>query len=271
MPDAELFYEVHDGDGPFLLLVHGMMSSRAQWDLNLAALAEVTRPVVVELWGHGRSPAPDDPALYHPDAYVEALETIRVALGAERWALCGQSFGATLTIRYALRFPERVVAQLFTNSVSALVDPETAARMLPEIQAMADALDARGRAAVEQMPPHPKRARRLPPAAKDALVRDATRIDPRGLAHNLRVAVPVASLHERVGSLRVPTLLVCGEREGRFERYRRYAEAVIPGLEVAGFEAGHAVNIEAAAGFDAAATAFLRRHVAAGPRRAGAG
>ena len=88
-------------------------------------------------------------------------------------------------------------------------------------------------------------------------------LDPAGLVHHFRVAVPVASLHAEVGRLRVPTLLVCGEREGRFARYRRFAEETIPGLEVAGFEAGHAVNLEAAAGFDDAVTAFLRRHLPA--------
>ena len=61
-------YEVHPGRGPHLLLVHGMLSSRAQWLPNLAALAAVCRPVTLELWGHGRSPAPADPAAYHPDA-----------------------------------------------------------------------------------------------------------------------------------------------------------------------------------------------------------
>src|SRR5437870_13580594 len=58
----QLYYDVHAGTGPYVLLVHGFLSSRTQWRLNLAALARVMRPVVVELWGHGRSPAPADPA-----------------------------------------------------------------------------------------------------------------------------------------------------------------------------------------------------------------
>jgi hypothetical protein len=57
----QLYYDVHAGTGPYMLLVHGFLSSRSQWRLNLAALAGVVRPVVVELWGHGRSPAPTDP------------------------------------------------------------------------------------------------------------------------------------------------------------------------------------------------------------------
>ena len=33
-----LHVDVHDGNGPYLLLVHGMLSSRVQWMPNLDAL-----------------------------------------------------------------------------------------------------------------------------------------------------------------------------------------------------------------------------------------
>ena len=85
----ELYWKVHEGSGPYLLLVHGMLSSTAQWRSNLPALAKVTRPVVVDLWGHGSSPSPEDPARYHPQAYVEMFEDLRVRLGADRWLVCG--------------------------------------------------------------------------------------------------------------------------------------------------------------------------------------
>ena len=61
-----LYYEVHDGDGPHLLLVHGILCSRALWMPNLEALSTVARPVVVELFGHGRSPSPEDADAYTP-------------------------------------------------------------------------------------------------------------------------------------------------------------------------------------------------------------
>ncbi len=257
---TELCYEVHEGDGPFLLLVHGMLSSRAQWDANLEALSTVSRPVVVELLGHGRSPSPEDAAAYHPDAVLDAFERIRHALGAERWVLCGQSFGATLTLRYALRFPERVIAQIFTNSVSALADPKRAQRIRRDSAALADAIEREGRAALERLPIHPRRAKRLPADAQQALVRDAALLDPAGIARTMRFGVPASSLHDEVAKLRVPTLLVCGERETGFERYRRYAERTMPQLEVVALDAGHAVNIEASMGFNEAVTQFIQRH-----------
>src|SRR5262245_51315278 len=65
-----LCYDVHGQGGPHLLLVHGFLSSRAHWLLNLEALSTRFRPVVIELLGHARSPTPNDPSKYSPDAYV---------------------------------------------------------------------------------------------------------------------------------------------------------------------------------------------------------
>ena len=128
-------FQVHPGQGPFLLMVHGFLSSSAQWLANLAALGEVCRPVTAELWGHGRSPAPADPAHYSPAAYVQQFDQIRRQLGADRWFLCGYSLGAGLTIRYACEHPEHVYAHIFTNSNSALADKPLINESLAKIRA----------------------------------------------------------------------------------------------------------------------------------------
>jgi pimeloyl-ACP methyl ester carboxylesterase len=254
-----LHHEVSEGRGPFLLLVHGVLSGRAQWHLNLAALRCVVRPVVVELWGHGRSPSPADPALYEPAAYVRAFEEIRVALGAERWFVCGQSLGAALTLRYALDHPDRFIAHVFTNSVSALADTDWITRTHAAAPRVADAIEQGGRTVIEQLPIHPVRATRIPPDAHRALLEDAARLDPHGVARTFRYTVPDSSVRQRAAENQVPTLLVCGERETRFRPHREFAERMMPHLEVVGLDAGHAVNLEAADAFNAAVTEFLGR------------
>jgi 2-succinyl-6-hydroxy-2,4-cyclohexadiene-1-carboxylate synthase len=254
-----LHSEAHEGRGPFLLLVHGVLSGRSQWQPNLLALSETARPVVVELWGHGRSPSPEDPELYTPGAYVRAFEAVREELGADRWCVCGQSLGAALTLRYALDHPERVIAQVFTNSLSALADEEWAARTRAAAPALADAIAEGGREAIERMPIHPAHARRIPPAAHRALLEDAARLDPQGVARTFRHTIPDSSVRARVAANRVPSLLVCGERETRFKPHREFAERAMSHLEVVALDGGHAVNLEAAAAFDQAVCAFLGR------------
>ncbi len=83
---------------PALLLVHGFMSSTLQWEPNREALRERFRVVAVDLWGHGDSPAPRDSNRYTVDAYLSEFEAIRERLGIEAWFVCGQSFGAGITI-----------------------------------------------------------------------------------------------------------------------------------------------------------------------------
>jgi pimeloyl-ACP methyl ester carboxylesterase len=256
---AGLHFEVHEGNGPYLLLVHGMLASRAQWLRNLAALSHVSRPVVVELYGHARSPSPDDPSAYRPEAYVREFERIRESLGAKRWLVCGQSLGAALSLRYALDRPERVIAQVFTNSNSALADAAWGVQVRAGMEATARALEARGIAALDAFPVHPRRAKRLPSDVQEALVADAALANPRGIALTGLHTVPDSSVRERVRENRVPTLLVVGEREERFAEQRRYAESAMPKLEVVAADAGHAVNAEAWEVFNAAVTAFLAR------------
>lgn len=258
------YFEVHPGAGPLLLLVHGMLSSRAQWAPNLAALRSVARPVVVELFGHARSPAPTSPEPYHPDAYLGAFERIRAQLGAERWLVCGQSLGAALTLRYALRFPERVIAQVFTNSNSALSDPAWEERIRRGVDRIDEEVAREGRAALERMPVHPRHSRRLPAPLREALVADAELHSPEGIARTMRFTVPPSSVRDRIEQLRVPTLLALGTREGRFAEDAKFAREKIAGLEVLELDAGHAVNLERAAEFDRGVVDFfaraLRRH-----------
>ena len=255
-------FEVHPGRGPHLLLVHGMLSSRAQWMLNLEALGEVATPVVLELWGHGRSPVPDDPALYHPDGYVATFERLRERLGAERWCLCGQSFGAGLTLRYALTHPGRVIAQAFTNTNGGLADAVTVRSYRENAKARL-ALAADGHAGLERIPVHPIHARRLPEAVKAALLADAALHKPEAFKLTFQYSSPHISVRERVAGNRVPTLLLCGRHEARFKPVRDFVEAEMPHAEVVDLEGGHGVNIQAAEAFNRIAAAFLARHISA--------
>jgi len=256
----QLHFEVHDGEGPYLLLVHGFLMSRAQWRENLVALSQVCRPVVVELWGHGRSPAPEDPVLYHPDAYVAAFEDIRRSLGVERWWLCGYSLGAGLTIRYALTHPDRVAGHVFTNSTSGFADTEQVDQWQRGSADAAEKIEAGGIEAIERMPVHPRHAKRLPADLYAALMLDAALLNPRGIANTLRYTNPNATVRGRVQHNVTPALLVCGSAEQRFAKHRAFAQIHMPNLAIVDLAVGHGVNMEDAAGFNGALIDFIDHH-----------
>ncbi|HJN49755.1 MAG: alpha/beta hydrolase [Pseudomonadales bacterium] len=255
------YFEVHGDRGPYLLLMHGMLSGRSQWLLNLPALTAACRPVVVELWGHGRSPAPDDPALYSYRGYLDSFERIRSELGIDDWFVCGQSFGATLTIRYAIQYPERTNGQIFTNSASALVAAagQDSSQSRPDLEKHAQAIAAGGLKLIEQMRIHPSHARNLPKEAKQALLADAALINPRAIAMIFR-HINGSSVVDLLPRNSVPSLLVCGSREKSFTPGRIAAEQNMPHLEVVMAEAGHTVNIQRADVFNDSVIDFIQRH-----------
>jgi pimeloyl-ACP methyl ester carboxylesterase len=256
----KLHWETHDGVGPHLLLVHGLLCSQSQWMWNIPALKRVCRPVTVELWGHGRSPSPEEAACYAPDYYVEAFEAIRKALAIEDWLLLGYSLGAGLTIRYALTHPDRIRAHMFTNSSSGFADASQIDAWRHSADDSAAKILAGGRPAIQRIPVHPRHAKRLPAAIYEALQADAERLNPLGVANILRYTNPHVSIRELIQDNTRPALLLCGSREQRFKAHRDFAAANMPGLDVVDLDAGHGVNMETHQAFNAAACEFIECH-----------
>jgi len=247
-----------DGDKPFLLLVHGFLSSRGQWSANLEGLTRDCTPVTVDLLGHGRSASPMEPEAYTVAAYVRRFEALRERLGAERWFVCGQSFGAGLTIRYALEYPHRVIGQVFTNSISGFSPPMGGD--LAERDKRAKALKGGARAALEALPFYPRASRRLAPHIWRDMVDDAVLLSPDGVAEAMRTTVPDLSVAADLGRIAVPSLLVNGTRETAFQPLRDKAAREIPGLEIVDIDGGHNINLDPPETFNAAVSAFVCRH-----------
>ncbi|MDG1133455.1 MAG: alpha/beta fold hydrolase [Pseudomonadales bacterium] len=254
----QLAYKVHPGDGPFLLLLHGFISSSAQWLDNLQALGKVCRPVTVDLWGHGDSPAPEDLHYYSPAAYGRQFNAIREALGAQKWFVCGYSLGAGLTIRYTYDYADHVIGHIFTNSNSALADEAQIREWQTTALKGSENIRQGGLAAIEKIPVHPRRARTLPTHIYNALMKDAAKFSPTGVANTLLGTNPntcirdIASLNPR------PVLLCAGDKERRFRTNKLWAVENMANLTCVSFDAGHGVNMEAAGGFNMAVTQFIQ-------------
>lgn len=255
---AAPFVEVHEGDGPALLLVHGMLAGRALWSANLDELRHVCTPVVVELFGHGRSPSPTDRGRYAPDAYVADLERIRRERAIDRWLLFGHSLGAAITLRYALAHPDRVIGHAFTNSASALADDTWRRRVRVTAEDDARRIETGGRTALARHPLNPARSKRVVQPVRDALAVDGPLLDPVGVAESMRAAVAAESLRERVTGNTRPCLLVAGVREAAFEEPTALAEAVMPDLVTVRVEAGHSPNAEVPEAFNTLLGDFVR-------------
>jgi len=92
------------GEGPVLLLVHGMASSSAAWTPVGSRLAGRFTVFAPDLLGHGQTATP--PGDYSLGAHATLLRDLLLVLGHERATLVGHSFGGGVAMQFAYQFPE---------------------------------------------------------------------------------------------------------------------------------------------------------------------
>lgn len=93
------------GDGPVVLLVHGMAGSSANWKPILEDLSADVTYVAPDLPGHGKSDKPRGD--YSLGAQASFLRDLMAALGHERSSVVGTSLGGGIAMQYAYQYPER--------------------------------------------------------------------------------------------------------------------------------------------------------------------
>jgi pimeloyl-ACP methyl ester carboxylesterase len=102
------------GDGPVVLLVHGMAGSSATWQHVMLALARRFTVVAPDLLGHGESAKPRSD--YSLGGHANSLRDLLSALGHERVTCVGQSFGGGVAMQLAYQFPERCERLVLVSS-----------------------------------------------------------------------------------------------------------------------------------------------------------
>jgi pimeloyl-ACP methyl ester carboxylesterase len=242
-----IHYEVHgapSGRTP-LLLTHGYSATSAMWRANVPAIAETRRVITWDIRGHGRSASPREPARYSHALSVADMAAVLDACGIARAAIGGLSLGGYLSLAFHVAHPTRVAALLLCDAGPGFRQAEGRARWNAYAESRAEAFERHGLGALSASPeigagPH----------------------DPVGLALAARGILTQhdARVLDSLPSIRVPTLVVVGERDEPFLAAADYMAAKIPGAaKVVVRDAGHASNVDQPAAFDAAVTAFLAR------------
>ncbi len=114
----------HGGDGPPVVLVHGLAGHAGEWDGTAAWLAASHRVVAPDARGHGRSER--RPGDVSRAAYVDDLAWWIELLGLAPAAVIGQSLGAHTAFLLAARRPELVRA-LVVAEATPEADPDAPA------------------------------------------------------------------------------------------------------------------------------------------------
>ncbi len=238
------------GTGPPLLLLHGFTGSSETWNALRATLGTAWTTLTMDLAGHGRSGAPNDPSFYTLEAQTNHVLRALDTLGLQHVSVLGYSLGGRVALRFALEHPARVTALILESTSPGIADPEERAERQAADSALASSIEQEGIAAFvdrwERLPMWDSQAA-LSPETRGQLHVQRMRNDPLGLANSLRGAGAGADPPQldRLARLRVPTLLIAGALDDKFVALSQLMERTITGARLTIVaDAGHAVHLE---------------------------
>jgi 3-oxoadipate enol-lactonase len=243
------------GDGPLVVFLGGLGTTRTGWDPQLVALADGYRCAAWDMPGYGLSPAPAYALTF--GLLADAVAGFIDALGATEAHVVGLSMGGQIAMHTALRHPNRVrsLALLDTSPAFGLngTDPEQWKRL------RLDALDA-GETPTSIADPVLRSI--MAPGVSAGAVAAAVSSMERISSPGLRAAIELLPSHDvrhRLAELRAPTLVLVGELDE--ETPLAYAEAIADGIRGASLQviagSGHISNLEAPEAVNAALRAHL--------------
>jgi pimeloyl-ACP methyl ester carboxylesterase len=98
------------GEGPLILLIHGITGDSRQWNRIIPELADRYTVLAPDLLGHGRSAKPRGD--YSLGAYAVSLRDLLIVLGHRRATVVGHSLGGGIAMQFSYEYPvfcERLV------------------------------------------------------------------------------------------------------------------------------------------------------------------
>lgn len=254
----ELWYEIH-GEGPPLLLIHGLGSSGLDWEHQLPAL-QGFRTVVVDLRGHGRSTRGD--IAFSLPLFAADLAALLGHLGIESAHVVGLSLGGGIAFQLALDHPARVRSLGIVNSGPQGITNPLAAVLLVGMRLLTIrlmGLPRLGEKVADKLFPHAEHAQR-----KATFVERFAGNDPLCYRRALQSLVGWSVLG-RLAEIQVPVLVVTADqdytpvkwKEGYCRKLAHAELVVVP-------DSRHALPIEKPEAFNPVLVEFLRRQALAG-------
>jgi proline iminopeptidase len=212
---VRLYYEEH-GEGTPLVLAYGIGGNAKMWDVNVPGLASRHRLVLWEPRGHARSDSPADPAKYSFARWALDLKAVLDHLRIRRAHVGGLSLGAGIATRFALALPGRVRSLVVTNSSSASGLPLSWQNIVMRARSieitLTQGMDAMAEFAMAANPNVSERLA-LDPGATLEFYEEYRQLTPIGYANSLRALLAMDHITDELKRLRMPVLLVGGDRD----------------------------------------------------------
>ena len=122
---------VDEGEGPPLLLIHGLGGSIHNWTPVIEHFKDDYRVIALDLPGCGKSEIPDDD--YSLDFFARHIRGLLAELGVERASVAGHSLGGMISLHLALNHPEMVENLILVDNAGSHYFPGILKRLLRRI------------------------------------------------------------------------------------------------------------------------------------------
>lgn len=254
----EIYYELHGPeDAEVLVLSNGVLMSTASWGLQAAILAKHYRVLLYDCRGMWKSEHPKGP--YTMDLHADDLAALLDALSIPAAHIAGISYGAELSMAFALKYPPKVLTLFLASAVS---ESDAVLRGFIETwRAAAQARDPRKLYLVSYMLNFSAEYLEANRGALDAAAARYDQLDMEAVIELLD-CFDRLDLTRELNRIPAPTLVLVGEND--ILKPRKYSEQIareIPGAALVVVPgAGHAVCLEKPAIFNALLLGFLGLH-----------
>ncbi len=245
--DIELYYEVH-GQGYPLVFLHGFSSAVSTWKPQVPVFSREYQFITYDARGHGQSDSPPREDQYSADIVVEDLFQLLGVLGIEKAVVGGLSMGGYQTLRFYLRHPEMVTALIIMDTGPGYRNQARREEWNRQYEERVRLLETEG---VEAAAAHSPDSR--------GVIRSR---NPVGVAHMARTVVMQhdSLVIENLPEIKVPTLVLVGEKDTPYLRSAEYMTEIIPGAEhVVIPGAGHVSNLDNEQFFNRTVLDFLKK------------
>ena len=252
------------GDGPTVILIHGVMMDHRMWQHQITALSPHFRLCYMDMLGHGD--APDPPGERTLRDFVTQLDCVVSCLSSgARPALIGYSMGGLIAQAYAIEHHDQLSALVLMSTVHDRA-PQEAARVQARYQAnLEHGVENAVQSATRRWFRDHERARHGDEIrATRALMRDGN-FSSKCKAHRVFVTAD-ADVTGRLGAISCPTLVMTGADDaGSTPAMARKMAGAIAGSELHILDGQHhMLPLLDRARVNGIINAFLKKHAISG-------
>src|SRR4051794_38860898 len=264
------------GQGPVLLLIHGIAGTNAVWEEVFPKFATDHTVIAPDLPGHGESGA--SAGDYSLGAMAATVRDLLIALGHERATVIGHSLGGGVAMQFSYLFPEFAERLVLISSggLGRSVNPLLRSAALPgaELVTRGVGLGGRGAGALGRRPPLVPRPRGVLAELERSVAAFADPETRAAFHATLRAVVGPQGQRVFAGDRlylaeTMPTLIVWGAQDRIIPvGHGRRAHDAMPGSRLVILEnVGHFAPLDAPEALETTITEFIEQTEPAEPDR----